>query len=243
MSNNYGYLHLIAGDDGRCFLLDIESDRILHLNAVGAEVWKLVVRGDTESEIVTQIARKYQVNEGRVEADVRALRKRISELRLSPSETVTADSSQPKRKGSQQPSYPWYGDSGANRPQPSGLTVLAAFAGLSVFDFILWARSLKSLCFYVKAWPVWKCHSTDSETTGKVCSAVDRACVWYPKQALCLQRSAVTACLLRSFGIRAQMKIGVRPMPFLAHAWVEVGGAVVNDFPGVRAFYNSLASY
>jgi hypothetical protein len=59
--------------------------------------------------------------------------------------------------------------------------------------------------------------------------AVDEACVWYVKRALCLQRSAVATRLLRLHGIGAELVIGYRPLPFESHAWVEVGGRVVND--------------
>ena len=33
----------------------------------------------------------------------------------------------------------------------------------------------------------------------RICSAVDMACIWYWKEALCLQRSAATACLLKKY--------------------------------------------
>jgi hypothetical protein len=62
-----------------------------------------------------------------------------------------------------------------------------------------------------------------------LCSAVDLACVWYWRQVLCLQRSAATVCLLRHYGVPAEMVIGAQHMPFCAHAWVEVQGRVVND--------------
>jgi hypothetical protein len=78
---------------------------------------------------------------------------------------------------------------------------------------------------------------------GQICTAVEKACVWYPKKALCLQRSAVTTCILRSYGVPAHLVVGVRPMPFLAHAWVEAEGSVVNDFPNVRKFYKMLTAY
>jgi len=73
-----------------------------------------------------------------------------------------------------------------------------------------------------------------------VCSAINLACIWYPKEVLCLQRSAATACLLRRYGISAQMIIGVRQMPFRAHAWVEVTGQVVNDKPYTPEMYAVL---
>ena len=52
-----------------------------------------------------------------------------------------------------------------------------------------------------------------------VCRAVDLACIWYPKEVRCLQRSAATACLLKHCGFPAQMVVGARWMPFQAHAW------------------------
>ena len=71
--------------------------------------------------------------------------------------------------------------------------------------------------------------STMTATVDGICKAVDLACVWYPKPVLCLQRSAATTCLLRKHGIAASLAIGVRQLPFRAHAWVEVAGVVVND--------------
>lgn len=72
---------------------------------------------------------------------------------------------------------------------------------------------------------------------GVVCEAVNLACVWYPKDVLCLQRSAVTTYLLRKSGIAAQMVLGAQELPFKAHAWVEVSGNVINERADVHAIY------
>jgi hypothetical protein len=74
----------------------------------------------------------------------------------------------------------------------------------------------------------------------RVCSAIDMACIWYWKEVLCLQRSAATACLLRSQGVSADLVIGAQQMPFRAHAWVEVDARVVNDKPYMREMYAVL---
>ena len=66
-------------------------------------------------------------------------------------------------------------------------------------------------------------------TVERICAAVDFACIWYWKEVLCLHRSAATACLLKRYGVPAQMVIGAQQTPFKAHAWVEVNGNVVND--------------
>src|SRR5689334_3694284 len=62
-----------------------------------------------------------------------------------------------------------------------------------------------------------------------VCDAVACMTSFYWKPLLCLQRSIVTAQLLRAKGIQADVVIGYRAYPFFSHAWVEVGGHVVND--------------
>jgi len=74
----------------------------------------------------------------------------------------------------------------------------------------------------------------------ELCLAMDLACVFYPKQILCLQRAAATTQLLRDYGIRAEMVIGAQLVPFLSHAWVEVDGNVVNDKPYIRDIYQEL---
>jgi prolyl oligopeptidase len=74
-----------------------------------------------------------------------------------------------------------------------------------------------------------------------ICRAVNLACVFYFKEILCLQRAASTTCLLRKKGVAAQMVIGVQPLPFNAHAWVEVEGAVVNEKSYTPEMYSVLS--
>jgi hypothetical protein len=70
--------------------------------------------------------------------------------------------------------------------------------------------------------------------------AIDLACVLYFKRALCLQRSAAAAVLLRRHGWKAEMVIGAQLLPFQSHAWVEVDGRVVNDKPYVTEMFQVL---
>lgn len=74
----------------------------------------------------------------------------------------------------------------------------------------------------------------------KLRDAVDLACMFYPKQVLCLQRSAATTMLMRRHGWKAEMVIGAQVLPFQAHAWVEVDGAVVNDKPYVAEIFQPM---
>src|SRR5262249_15392402 len=64
-----------------------------------------------------------------------------------------------------------------------------------------------------------------------ICQALADVIPFYWKPVRCLQRSIVAARLMRQRAIAAQVVIGYRPVPFFSHAWVEVGGCVVNDSP------------
>jgi len=119
------------------------------------------------------------------------------------------------------------------------LDTLAALFGMAAVTLILKTSGFATLLQAVKNWPV-RVQRIGVTTEGRVCAAVDTATTWFPKQALCLQRSAVTACLLRLHGIDGQMVIGCRKIPFKAHAWVEVNGLVTNDKRQVQEFYTVL---
>jgi len=73
----------------------------------------------------------------------------------------------------------------------------------------------------------------------RLAAAVDRAAAHYPGRAWCLERSLVTAALLRLRGLPATLVIGVRrgppQTPIQAHAWVELDGQVINDAPEIRS--------
>lgn len=111
-----------------------------------------------------------------------------------------------------------------------------AFIGLLAFDLVLAGRNFAILHGIVRRWKVARKDALP-EVTDRVCDAINRACVWYPKRALCLQRAAVTTCLLRSYGVPAQMVLGAQKLPFKAHAWVEVNGRAVNERRDVQAIY------
>lgn len=111
-----------------------------------------------------------------------------------------------------------------------------AIFALLAYDVLNTICRFDTLYLMVKRWRV-DLKAADSPTTESVCSAVNYACMWYPKHALCLQRSFVTTYLLRKSGIAAHMVLGAQKLPFKAHAWVEVNGQAVNERSNVQATY------
>jgi hypothetical protein len=117
--------------------------------------------------------------------------------------------------------------------------VLQAYLRLIQFDFYLARGDFEALYNKIRNYPIGK-KPASPNSVEQICAAVDMACIWYWKEALCLQRSAATACLLKRLGVPAQLVIGVQQMPFKAHAWVEVDGRVLNDKPYTPEMYAVL---
>jgi hypothetical protein len=112
-----------------------------------------------------------------------------------------------------------------------------AFFVLFAYDCVCALCRFQTLYFMVKRWKLAD-RPAGLEMVERVCTAVNYACVWYPKQTFCLQRSFVTTYLLRRNGVPAQMVLGAQKLPFKAHAWVEVEGQAINERSNVQAIYN-----
>lgn len=113
------------------------------------------------------------------------------------------------------------------------LRVAAALSLLLLIDLLLKFGSFGSLYALVENWPVSD-PSEPCETQEQILEDVTTALSIYPKQAMCLQRSALATCILRGSGIPAQMVIGCQRHPFIVHAWTEVDETVVNDRQSVK---------
>src|SRR5260370_34590473 len=108
-----------------------------------------------------------------------------------------------------------------------------ALIGLLAFDLAGFGRDFARMHRFVRDWRVSP-GSMTHEVIDRVCNAVNYACVWYPKRVLCLQRAAVTTCLLRRCSVPAEMVMGAQKLPFKAHAWTEVNGRAINERRDVK---------
>jgi len=113
---------------------------------------------------------------------------------------------------------------------------LRALCALFAYDILSAICEFETIYTMVRRWTVGR-GTADQSTVDRVCRAVNYACVFYPKQVLCLQCSFVTTYLLRKYGIPAQMVLGAQKLPFKAHAWVEVNGRAVNERSNVQEIY------
>jgi hypothetical protein len=108
--------------------------------------------------------------------------------------------------------------------------------GFAAYDLLLPIYKFAGMHRLIRGWQV-PSKKVSQDFIDSVCVAVNSAMMWYPKQVLCLQRSVVTTCLLRSHGVQAHMVMGAQRTPFKAHAWVEVDGRAINEKTDVQAHY------
>ena len=120
----------------------------------------------------------------------------------------------------------------------TGWLLLQALVALAAFDLILLLGKFRTVHRIVRRWKVANKNIAEG-TVDRVIKAANLACMLYPKQALCFQRSCVSVCLLRKRGVQADLVLGAQQFPFQAHAWVEVNGQAVNERSNVQSRYGS----
>jgi hypothetical protein len=117
---------------------------------------------------------------------------------------------------------------------------LMAWVILLLADVSIRATGFPGLYRAIGWWPT-RSHRRPDDWRGaakRVCDSVDCARAYYFRQVWCLQSAAAAVCLLRWRGIPAELVIGVRRLPFFAHAWVEVDAEIImNDRVGLRSLF------
>jgi hypothetical protein len=66
------------------------------------------------------------------------------------------------------------------------------------------------------------------------------ATAFYPGRSKCLEQSIAGYALLRRRGAAVDIRMGVQPYPFSAHAWLELNGMPVTESPEVVANFALL---
>jgi hypothetical protein len=242
-------------------LLSIAEDRICKLNGVGALTWMIIEESSaplTLEQIASSLERQfaainsegellYAVSREQLRADTARFLSNMVSMRLlqvsvdshgrecySIRDDVSATTSARKLEVTKQNSAGERVDANIKFSKRETFT---AFLGLLAFDLLLKFAGFQSLIRKVQSWPTAEPCRTDREIYRRVRGMVDRAQMYYPKKAMCLQHSAVVTCLLRRRGVPAEMVLAAQEFPPKAHAWAEVAGEVVNDKDSVKSEY------
>jgi hypothetical protein len=114
------------------------------------------------------------------------------------------------------------------------MTVFGCFAKLCVVKCLLRLTSFRTTLRYCQG-PTGSVVSeqwqANQEMVGDIVKNVTIAGTVFPGRARCLEQSLTLLACLRRRGVLAELRLGVRPYRFRAHAWVELDGVVLNDDP------------
>ena len=80
----------------------------------------------------------------------------------------------------------------------------------------------------------------NTSTVAEIVDQLSNVVVYVPARIICLERSLALYLILRRRGLSPHMCIGVRPLPLVAHAWVELAGAPLNEDPDVTCGFPVL---
>ena len=245
-------------------LLSIAEDRVCKLNGVGALTWMIledVSDGLTLDEIVGALEHQfdainaedellYEVPHEQLRTDTDRFLKKIASFGLiqvsrdshrgelySINADVSGTTSALETASTQ---FCSVDEDVTEAGTFSRRETFSAFAGLLAFDLLLKFGGFKRMIRRIEQWPTAEPLTTDREICRRVRGMVDRAQMFYPKKAMCLQHSAVVTCLLRRRGVPAELVLAAQDFPPKAHAWAEVAGEVVNDHTAVKSEYRVL---
>jgi hypothetical protein len=73
--------------------------------------------------------------------------------------------------------------------------------------------------------------ATDIEKLNRLVVALNRTCLYFPKQIKCLEWSYCLVSMALQRRIKCNLVIGLQLPPFIAHAWVEINDNVIADSP------------
>ncbi|HYK05025.1 MAG TPA: lasso peptide biosynthesis B2 protein [Thermoanaerobaculia bacterium] len=227
--------------DGIGVLLDLRSGRYIALNAVGATLWRALLAGAVLDEVLQRLALDCGQPVERLRQDAGAFMAQARKAGL----LADAGSHPPASRD-----YPGDADGPTVAPPadateeeahvtPSRLWLPAAWCLVFCVERagrLLGFARMQALLHRLPR----PARRRDLAAARTLAATVNRAAELQPGRARCLERSAATLVLLRLLGWPAEMVIGVQPRPFVAHAWVELGGRVLNDRQSVRHTYLAL---
>lgn len=188
----------------RVVILDTKRGRLYMCHGIQAEFWRRIAGGEAVEQIAEAVSRRSGEPPNNVQLELEAF---LDELRSK--ELIVEDDRSS-----------W---------TTSGLLAIRALWALIAYDLQIRILGFRGVYASVTRACPRSSLPPDGELTARVVAAVSTVSNLYWHRVRCLQRSVATTRVLRSLGVPAQLIIGYRSQPFLFHAWVEVGGRVVND--------------
>lgn len=228
-------------------LMDVRTGKYYAMNATAEALWRAVERGEPLEGAANDVAVRTRADAERVTADFRHLladlerHGLVERVAAGPPGARSAAAAAPAAEALASAAGPM-----ATTPERAASplprrwpSVLLALLGLAVaevvllFGFPVFHRMVRRLPRGASRPP------SPGELEWAV-TVVETAARAHFRRAWCLQRSCALLWVLRSRHLAADLVIGVRRLPFAAHAWVEAQGRVVGDDPRLCGRYQVI---
>jgi hypothetical protein len=219
-------------------LLDIRRGLCLSLTPVAAKIWRYLRASDSIDRIIDMLLSEYDVARDQICKDTEQFISNLCDQELllgsTASDFETTPSSLLRFLVKRYRQFLKVGS--LTQLSCSALRTCQVLGLLTLYDLTPLHKQFAVLHAVVREWPVGASRA-QSLDPNEICKSLNLACIWYPKQVLCLQRSFVLTCILRSYGLPAIMVIGAQKLPFQAHAWTEINGRPINESSGIESRY------
>jgi hypothetical protein len=117
----------------------------------------------------------------------------------------------------------------SRRTPPSALACAAALAAAVAVLRLAGLRRAVRLALRLAGLPAAADAAGARYLVAESTRRVTRVAAFFPGRALCLEQSLALFALLRRRGVPVELRLGVQPFPFAAHAWIEFAGRPVNE--------------
>lgn len=218
-------------------LLSLETGRYHTLDDVGGAAWRQMCDGAALDAIARRIAADYgdSVDAREVLADICALLSELSRRGLivplaSPSAS-TVHASESGREDRRQAGAPESPSRSFDSATPALPSVSACLVRLAIVHVLMKCIGLRKLLRHVARSTSGPLRAPASSFARALARRVGTAMVWYPFGTACLEHSVCLLWMMRRAGCEVDLRIGVQPFPFGAHAWVECRGEPINESP------------
>ena len=236
-----GHVRSVAVDDF-VVLLDRLSSRYLSLHGSGAAIWRGLETGGSVADIAAGIAEELGAPREQVETDTGALCRQLAEAGLitekAPDPGARPGPDAETRQRIEQWIESWQAVPISERSGRTG-GFARALVEIAAVEWAMRTGGMPKLRQRLARYPL-TAPQVDPVRAWAIVEQAQRATALYVKKAWCLQRSTACAALLRAEGVPAEVVIGVTPVPFAAHAWVEIGHHVANDHVSRTSYFHEI---
>jgi hypothetical protein len=231
------HVSLVLAHDGTARLLDMGGG-FFALPAIGAEMLVGTLENGSAAAAL-EVAQRYQVNLGRVQADLAALLQQL------------------QQRGLLRPGQQRRRDLGLWLAQvlvPCLCLVRSLSAGRARVALTLTLTKLALLCFgWARTVTVWQRHlrrcgppdsgPVDERTVRSLDELVRQAAASHLLLMACKERALACWALLRWLGVPATLVVGLEFFPLIGHCWCEAGPWVLSDHEDNCELYTPVIRY